>query len=277
LPVRPNYYLGTDTPEVYYQNELAASSTALELLVNRSNANHIDRSAPVKGDLVVPILMYHYIAPTPTNSPLPHLYTNPVIFEEQIRAIYDAGYNSVLVRDVGEALAGRKNLPVKPIVITFDDGYEDFYTTAVPILKKYGLRGTNYVIVDAVDKPGYMTKKQLVELGQNPNIEIASHTLNHPNLKETEEAQARVELQDSKKRLAEIIGRSVDDFAYPFGFFRDRDQKLCQEAGYLTCASTYPGTKQTYHGRFTLYRLRPMYKVGDNLLQFINYKELANK
>jgi len=268
---RPNYFLGVNTPASYFRSELAdIAATSAPVPLQPVPAKIF---FPLKGSLTAPILMYHYIALAPTNANLPHLYTSPKIFEQQLAAIYNAGYETVLISDIGEALAGRRILPAKPLALTFDDGYEDFYTTVVPLLRQYGLKGTAYIIVDAVDKPGYLTKKQLAELAQNPNIEIASHSINHANLKEITDSQAKIEIKDSKKQLEKIIGRPVKDFAYPFGAFLAQDKKFCREAGYLTCASTLSGVEQTYAERFSLYRIRPMSKIGADLLKLINTAE----
>lgn len=217
----------------------------------------------------VPILMYHYIEATPAETDLPNLFHNTEVFEAQLKTMKNACYETVLVREVGEAITSGGVLPAKPLAITFDDGYADMYYNAFPLLKKYGMKGTMYVIVEALDKPGYLTSAQAKEMAESGYVEIASHTLNHVNLFKTSYQRAVVELTESKLRLEKVIGQPVEDFAYPYGYFTERDENICHQAGYLTCASTYPGDQQSLGKRYSLYRLRPGYRIGQSLIDFL--------
>ena len=109
--------------------------------------------------LKVPILMYHYIGynPDPADKARYILATNPDNFKQQMKYLSDQSYQTISLDTLYAALKKQTTLPSKPIILTFDDGYEDFYTNAYPLLKKYNLKSTLYVIVNAVDKPGYIT------------------------------------------------------------------------------------------------------------------------
>lgn len=218
----------------------------------------------------ITVLMYHHIAPIPPGSTLPGLYHQPEVFEDQLRTMKLACFSGVFASEVGRYLQGDYQLPAKPVVVTFDDGYEDMYTSAYPLLKKYGMKGTMYIIVEALGLPGYLTKEQVKEMADSGYVEIASHTLNHVNLKQSSDAKSLREIVDSKKQLEEITGKPVTGFAYPFGFFRYREEDYCRQAGYLTCASTYQGSVQSFDRRYSLYRLRPGYRTGSDLLKFID-------
>ena len=224
------------------------------------------------GKIRVPILMYHYIEPVPTSTPLPHLYLNPQIFEDQLITMKSASYNTVFIRDIGENITNGKALPDKPIALTFDDGYEDFYTNIFPLLKKYQLKATFYIIVDFLNEPNYLTDAQIKEMADSGLVEIASHTLDHPDLRQIGAERGAKELGLSRTKLAKISGHPVDDFAYPFGFFSLRDERLAKEAGYLTAASTYPGTEQSKEQIYSLYRLRPGSRSGQYLLNWLEEK-----
>lgn len=215
-----------------------------------------------------PILMYHYID-APGSSTLPWLYHPPSVFEAQLKTLADNCYEAVFVSDVAESIVGVGTLPSKSIAITFDDGYEDMYAGAYPLLRKYGMKGTMYIIVNALDKPGYLTRDQVREMSDSGIVEIAAHTMNHPDLRRKSWQAARYEISASKEELQKIIGKSVTDFAYPYGFFGSREETLCQEAGYQTCASTYPGQVQTSDKPYSLYRLRPGYRVGPALIKWL--------
>lgn len=233
-----------------------------------------DERSPISGDnnynrrIRVPILMYHYIE-SPGNAELLGLYHDPSIFEAQLKGLIEGCYISVFVHDIGKALNGEGKLPPRAIALTFDDGYESMYTNAFPLLKKYNMKGTMYVIVDDLDKPGFITKAQAKEMAESGFVEIASHTLNHVELRKAPYQTAVTELNDSKTKLEGIIGQPVYSFAYPFGLFTSRDEYLCRMAGYETCASTYPGQVQTWNKRFSLYRYRPSFRSGNALEEWL--------
>lgn len=221
--------------------------------------------------LRVPILMYHYIE-EPGDSKLPWLYHSPQIFEAQLKTLANNCYRTVFVSDISKSIEGSEILPKKSIALTFDDGYEDMYTTAYPLLKKYGMKGTMYIIVNALDTPGYLTRNQIKEMADSGAVEISSHTMNHANMQKSNFNKANYEMTASKQELEKIIDRPVTNFAYPYGLFTLRDENICKSAGYSSCVSTYPGQIQTNNKKYSLYRLRPGYRVGPAL---INWLELS--
>lgn len=221
-----------------------------------------------KINLKMPILIYHYIE-RPGSTTLPWLYHPPEIFEAQLKTLNDNCYNSIFVSDAAKAVKGSEIMPDKAIALTFDDGYEDMYTEAYPLLKKYGMKGTMYIIVNALGTPGYLTKAQVKEMADSGFVEIAGHTFNHIVLSKASDKDAYYEIAGSKRELEKIIDHPVTDFAYPYGLFTSIDEQICAKAGYLSCASTYPGQIQTYAQRFSLFRLRPGYRVGPVLINWL--------
>ncbi|MFA6526215.1 MAG: polysaccharide deacetylase family protein [Candidatus Buchananbacteria bacterium] len=263
IDFRPEQYAQTDS--IIYEKSMG-ERVACEGNETGSAVTVTDDIGQRKVD--VPVLMYHYIEAAGSTT-LPWLYEPPEIFEKQLKTLYNKCYNSIFVSDLGKSIADGSQLPVKSIALTFDDGYEDMYTNAFPLLKKYDMKGTMYIIVNALDKPGYLTKEQVKEMADSGYVEIAAHTLNHPDLRHKDWQVANYEIGGSKRELENIIGKPVTDFAYPYGFFTVRDEEICRQAGYLTCASTYPGQVQTYAERFSLYRLRPGFRVGSALLSWL--------
>ncbi|MFA6593919.1 MAG: polysaccharide deacetylase family protein [Candidatus Buchananbacteria bacterium] len=223
----------------------------------------------------IAVLMYHHVAAAPAGNPLPGLYHEPELFEDQLRTLKLDCYSGVFTSEIGRYLQGDYHLPAKPVALTFDDGYDDMYTSAFPLLKKYGMKGTMYIIVEALGLPGYLTKEQVKEMADSGYVEIASHTLNHANLKAVSDSKSWKEIYESRKALEEITGHSVTDLAYPFGYFRQREEVYCRQAGYLTCASTYQGKIQSFDRRYSLLRLRPGYRTGNDLLSFISRSAVA--
>lgn len=182
----------------------------------------------------MPILMYHYIRALddPNDKIGTNLSVSPETFAKQLDLIVEKGYNAINFEDIK---AG--NIPAKPIILTFDDGYADFYTSAYPELKKRNMKAVSYIIVRDIDKGNYLTSSQIVELSNN-NIEIGSHTISHPDLSKTPDEKAKTELTQSKEVLEKLIGKAVISFCYPAGKFNDATVNEVKSVGYIYAVTT---------------------------------------
>ena len=125
------------------------------------------------------------------------------------------------------------------VTLTFDDGDCSHYEVALPLLEKYGIFATFYVITDVLGQPPYMTQDQVIELSQKGH-EIASHTLSHRNLKRLPLIEVEKELRESKKILEGLIGSSVIHFAPPFGSFHSHFLYVLRKY-YQSSRTTVPG------------------------------------
>ncbi len=210
----------------------------------------------------VPVLMYHYISAAPATTTLPGLYLDPKIFSNQLAELKKDGYKTIFVSDLAISLRAEEKLADKPIVLTFDDGYEDFYTQAYPILKEYGFKATLYVIINRLDTPGYLTKEQVKELASGGMVEIGSHTFNHPDLRTLKNRAAGFEIKDSRAALSKISGASILTFAYPFGYQTPADWAMVSSADYLGAVGTQPGVCQSMSDIWLIKRLRPDNRQG---------------
>ncbi|MHB8903774.1 MAG: polysaccharide deacetylase family protein [Patescibacteria group bacterium] len=217
----------------------------------------------------IPILMYHYIEPAPASSTLKGLYLDPAIFRSQLNEIKKDNYNSVFVSEAANSLISKKSLPKNSLALTFDDGYEDFYMTVFPLLKKCKIKATVYVIINALDKPGYLTKNQLRELANSEYIEIGSHTFNHPDLTTLNQFKSEYEIIKSKKALEDIINKPVLSFCYPFGRYQNYDVKLASRAGYLAALTTASGVSHNKSELMALTRLRPGARSGQEFSNWL--------
>ena len=174
----------------------------------------------------VPILAYHRV-----NADAERYSVSPEEFREQMHYLKQHGYAAVSLAEMADAFSGGAALPEKPVVITFDDGYEDNLLVALPILESYGMKATVFVISGSVGQPHYLTWEQLQYM-QSRGVEIGSHTVSHADLSQVDTARQRQEILQSKLSLEAGIGKPVQFLAYPFGQFNPSIFSLLQQAGY---------------------------------------------
>lgn len=217
----------------------------------------------------VPILVYHYVefVKDPKDSTRRSLDIIPPIFEMQLKTLKEAGYNFITVSELGQYLDGKKQLPQRPVILTFDDGYQDFYTDVFPLLKKYNVVATQYVISGVLDTPNYMTTEQVREVAQSGLVEIGAHTVHHKNLPSLSLEEARVEIEKSREELEKIFEMNIVSFAYPYGGFNDKLAELVKRVGFTSAVTTKGGTIVNQENRYTLFRIHPGIEVGESLLR----------
>jgi peptidoglycan/xylan/chitin deacetylase (PgdA/CDA1 family) len=181
------------------------------------------------GHVLTPILMFHHVEVSPIDS---FLRVPAYKFDDEIRLLRDWEYTPISTTMLVEAITSGVSLPPRPVIITFDDANEDTYTTAFPIMKKYGFTGVLYLPFDYIGAPGYMTVDQIKEMVA-AGWEVGSHSLTHPNLTTLDEAKLRDEIVNSRKRLSALLGIPILTFAYPFGDVSTAAVDYVRFAGYL--------------------------------------------
>jgi peptidoglycan/xylan/chitin deacetylase (PgdA/CDA1 family) len=228
-------------------------------------------SASTGATFRIPILMYHYVEYVKDKKDLTRqsLDIEPNVFEAQIKTLVDDHFTFLKMSDVADILDGLKSLPEKPVILTFDDGYRDFYTDAYPIIKKYQVKATAYVVPGFFDQPNYMLTSQIKELALDDNIELGAHTMHHVYLKDVASIFAEREIVQSKYKLEDIIHKPVMSFAYPYGAFDNQAIELSKKAGFSTSVSTIGGIQASVDNRYFLYRMRAGMMTGDILINFI--------
>lgn len=187
----------------------------------------------------VPILMYHYIrdvgeAADPMGF---RLSVRPDRFAEQMAWLAAEGYQPVRMHDLAGCLRAQQPCPRRPVALTFDDGYADAATAALPVLRRYGFPATFYIVTEFVGQPGYLSWEQIAEL-RDAGMEIGSHTLSHAGLSGLAREAARVEIVRSKAILEERLGIEVYSFSYPAGDYTDEIAAIVREAGYSNAVIT---------------------------------------
>lgn len=194
---------------------------------------------PAGQAVLPPILMYHYIRDVDpaADSMGYNLSIAPADFEQQLAWLQQQGYVGVAMATVERCMRGQGECPARAVGLTFDDGYEDAYSIALPILQRYGMHGTFYVVNSFVGQPGYMSWEQLAAL-RDAGMEIGAHTVSHLNLTSLDAGTASYEIGQSKAEIEQRLGVSVASFCYPAGFYDPSIEGLVQAAGYTNATTT---------------------------------------
>ena len=236
------------------------------------------------------ILMYHMISPHRPGAQFNKLRVPPNQFEQQLAWLKENGWHFYTMREL-QALA--PNFPEKAVALTFDDGFEDNYTHALPIMQKYGAKGTLYLVIDRHNND-WSTKKKAHhdsgELMREPKLsdaqvaalldsglfELGGHTFSHANLATIDTTQKAHEIAASRAYLERTFKTSVTSFAYPFGIYTERDPELVAQAGFLNAVTTVEGVDDKPSDRW--YELKRVKISGkDNLSTFCKRIRFGNK
>ena len=250
-------YVTADTPEDYFTDVLSPEPLS-----------------PDEISTQVPILMYHHLSEDVTNSEM----VSPEQFEAQIRALSEAGYTGVSFDELQAYVLRGEPLPEKPVVITFDDGYESNYTLAYPILQKYGMKAAIFAIGVSFGKDHYKDTDHAItphfgaaeaaEMAASGLVSIQSHTYDMhqwppyesgsavrenilPLPGESEEAYVQALTEDftrSRALLEDATGLPVDVLAYPAGQYSTLAQVTLQSLGVHVTLSTNPGVNTVVRG-----------------------------
>lgn len=161
----------------------------------------------------IPVYMYHCIAEEPREGD-PELYVTPKSFEDHLLFLKEKGYTTIFANEIQEASGYDK-----PVVITLDDGYEDNYTEAFPILKKLNMKATIFVVGSYIGTGEYLKPEQIKEMSDSGLVSIQSHTWNHVNLAKLPENELDEEFRKSQEVLQQITEKPVNVISYPGGFY----------------------------------------------------------
>jgi peptidoglycan/xylan/chitin deacetylase (PgdA/CDA1 family) len=215
----------------------------------------------------IPILMYHSVREgTEGRHPYYETNTSPRVFAQHMKFLHENGYRALSLDEAVQLLAGNGSSQ-KTVVITFDDGFADFYSHAFPILSEHGFTATVFLVTGLLKTQTACFKgKKCLNLSEvrelhSQGISIGSHTITHPELKLLEQDEVENELSGSKKSLQDALGAPVKSFAYPFAFpeadrgFVSRLADLLNKCGYENGVTTILGTSHPGANRWFLPRL----------------------
>ncbi len=181
----------------------------------------------------VPILCYHNIKDFPDSAgEMTKTYTvKPANFAEQMKALADAGYQSILPDQLYDYLVYNKPLPEKPVMITFDDTRGEQYSIGATEMKKYNFKGVFFVMTVSINRPNYLSKEEIKDLSDSGNS-IAAHTWDHHMVTKYAGEDWNIQLVKPKSKLEEIIGKPITNFAYPFGLWNAAAIPEIKKSGY---------------------------------------------
>lgn len=212
-----------------------------------------------------PVLMYHSIS-SQASAKFRPFTVSPIAFAAQMAYLASTGYTTLTVSQFAKTLTDTNvRLPERPVVLTFDDGFADFFSMAFPLLLYYGFAATLYVSTAFLNGTSrwlqaeretlrpVLSWKQLLQISSSP-IECGAHTHSHLQLDTLSVAQARWEIGHSKHLLEQRLERSIQTFAYPFGYHSVHTRQLVREAGFTSACAVRRAIRSDANDPFTLQR-----------------------
>jgi peptidoglycan/xylan/chitin deacetylase (PgdA/CDA1 family) len=222
-----------------------------------------------------PVLMYHHITDELNGTCLAKLRVSPRRFARQLDFLLDHGYVALpLSRALSQVQARNRT---RIVAITFDDGYQDFYQEAWPLLKERGMAATVFLVTGALDDQnrwdwdkgeppeGILSREQVRELDMQ-GVEFGGHTHRHKNLSQLDERGLRLEVTGCQKAISDILGRPARVFSYPYGLVNQQALEAVHRAGFSYACTTRPGKFNAETNPLMVPRI--IVKRSDDLLDF---------
>ena len=191
-----------------------------------------------RADVKVPVLLYHnFVKVVPEEDPDNFNYINtPESFEENIKAFLENGYTIMSMKELAECDKGKAELPSKPIIITFDDGYYSNYEYIYPILKKYNAKVSIFIVTDKIGKEidgiKYLNWEECLEMQNSGLVEIFSHSTKHVFYDKLPARELRDDVIESYKLIEQHLGKQeLKVFAYPYGAYTNETVRTLKNNG----------------------------------------------
>jgi len=206
---------------------------------------------------LVPILMYHRMGSIglPSRS-----WLEPDLFEEGLDRLKRGGFAVLDLAALAERIRLGERMPRRAVALTFDDGWLDTYAAALPILVRFRVPATVFLVSGRIGLREYVGWGEIREM-RSCGITFGAHTVSHPRLTEIPPEQARGEIEDSKKQLEDGLGEEVPTFCYPYGFFNRGVRDMVQAAGFRAACCNTPGRGWPDGDPFALKRVSVTYRM----------------
>lgn len=219
--IKDNSYNNTDTEDEFNYSKNYNDNSSITL---------------VNDNRGIPVLYYHSVNDSVDNE----VTISPSLLKKELEYIKNQGYTTLSLKEVENYILNNQPIPEKSILITFDDGYMDNYYNAYPILKELNMKATIFCITSELDGSYYLSEDAIKEMSKN-NIDIESHTLNHPHLNSLTYDEQLKELTESKAKLENITGNKITAIAFPFGDYNEDSIKAAKNSGYTLAFTTNKG------------------------------------
>jgi len=251
---------------------LAQQATPIAAEATPPNSPATDPHQPAllaKRTAKVPILVYHHVSQTVSEgSPaLRRLTVTADVFAQQMQYLQDNGYHVITFSDLADFFENGKELPSLPIIISFDDGWENQFDYALPSLEKYHYSATFFVVTNYIGRPGFISWPQLQTL-LTDGMKIGSHSRSHPRLNRIKDsAKLWDQIYNSKAILESQLETPVEEFAYPYGLYNAKAAAAVKQAGYRAGRGCCSGIAHTSSDVFTLKAVM----VPNDMEKFVEY------
>ncbi|MBS60301.1 MAG: hypothetical protein CL606_03215 [Anaerolineaceae bacterium] len=217
----------------------------------------------------LPILMYHYIEPLPNDADNIRvgLTVQPGVFRQQLAFLHAKGYKSVSLYDLTYYLAQGIDLPDKPIIFCFDDGYRGLYQHAFPHMQEYGYTGTVFVLTQLMDEnhPSYLTWRMARRMYES-GWKIEPHSKTHVQLSNRPFELVQYQVLGSMQTVQAHIGLQPRYFSYPSGLYDQQVIAYLKALGFWGAVTTEFGLEHDISGAFTWNRIRVSGKTTIDVL-----------
>ncbi|EEQ47668.1 polysaccharide deacetylase family protein [Selenomonas flueggei] len=200
-----------------------------------------------------PILEYHMVKDDAKPDEVRYAVP-PEEFAAQLDYLTQEGYTTITPQDYARARKGKQELPEKPVILSFDDGYEDNWRVVLPMLEERGMKAVFYVVTNDIGQPGYMTWDNLFDL-ERSGMEIGSHTANHIPLTKLSPEERYDELHLSKLLLEWRGLKTIYSFSYPNGAYDEAIVAMLPEEEYLTAVTGEAGLNNLQTNPYLLHRV----------------------
>lgn len=219
----------------------------------------------------VPVLMYHRIEPTSERGHDPvDLVVDPQVFEAQLAALKARGWNTITSAQLAATMRAGCSAPPKTFVVTLDDGHQDGYTHAFPILEKYGFVATFFIITNRIGRPRYLTWSEMLEM-QAAGMEIGSHTVSHVDEATYSRLQTDAQVIGAQRTIELQLQRRPVSFAYPYGLTPTNLVASVKASAIEVAYTTDRGAAELLANAYLLPRIRIVPTThATNLVRFLD-------
>lgn len=247
--------------------EFVSSNYDINIVAQDVSSAYTEAAAVKNGVVEIPVLMYHRITDGVPAGTRHGTFVTKRDFERQLASLKKRGRSPVTFLQMKEILEGKQSLPDHPILITFDDGYEDNYSNAFPLLQSYSFCATVFLLgnrsittnnwdsIHGEPVARLLTADQIREMHAG-GIEFGAHSMTHKKLTEIPLREAETEIRRSKTELEQRLGAAVISFAYPFGRLNEGVKHIVRDAGYVFGAASDSGPRNFWKDRFEIRRIQ---------------------